>query len=143
MALVTNSLTSNSALSASLVNRHSQSTCRQWYRAHGTAPGSAPSSRKSRNGHPDRTRGPPGQEGGTGTLPKEVTEAVPVTAQARLTQPSGLTSAAKVSPSLTVGVGQQPIHGESDATAMQAFRSADLQLGGGHLDPAVVHSISS
>ena len=37
-----------------------------------------------------------------------------------------------VSPSLP------PVHDESDATTMQAFRAADLQLGGGHLYPTVV-----
>jgi tetratricopeptide (TPR) repeat protein len=71
-------------------------------------------------------------------LPRAAAEAAPVTAQARLMQPSNFPGGAKVSPSLAPVMGQQPVHGESDATAMQAFRAADLQLGGGHLYPTVV-----
>jgi len=65
-------------------------------------------------------------------LPRAVAEAVPVTAQARTTAPSSSLEPTMVPPSLP------PVHSESDATAMQAFRAADLQLGGGHLYPTVV-----
>ena len=71
-------------------------------------------------------------------LPRAAAEAAPVTAPARPTQPSSSLRPAKASPSWVFEVGQQPVHGESDATAMQAFRAADLQLGGGHLYPTVV-----
>ena len=51
IALVTSSLTSSSALSDRSVSHHSRSTSLEWYRAHGTAPGSEPNSRKSHSCH--------------------------------------------------------------------------------------------
>ena len=71
-------------------------------------------------------------------LPKAAAEAAPATAQASPAQPSSSPSPVMISASITSAAGQPPVHGESDATAMQAFRAADLQVGGGHLYPAVV-----
>ena len=58
MALVISSATSSSAFSLSRASPHSRSTCRVCSRAHGTAPGSGPSSRVSWSGHGPGTTGP-------------------------------------------------------------------------------------
>jgi hypothetical protein len=67
MALVVSSLIRSSVFSASKAGRHSHNTCREWYRAHGTALDSAPNSMKSRSGQPEAKDVPSGKEGGSGT----------------------------------------------------------------------------
>src|ERR1039457_893904 len=51
IALVISSDTTSSVLSVSAASPHSHSSCRACRRAHGTAPGSAPNSRKLWSGH--------------------------------------------------------------------------------------------
>src|SRR5450755_2174655 len=66
-ALVVSSETTCSAWLLSGVSAHSQRICRVCRRAEGTAPGSAPSSRKSCTGHPAARFVPRSWPGGTGT----------------------------------------------------------------------------
>jgi tetratricopeptide (TPR) repeat protein len=76
-------------------------------------------------------------------LPRVVTGVTPAAAEAKQTRPSNSLSPTQPSPPMPFAAGQRPAHSESDATAMQAFRAADLQLGGGHLYPTVVHYLQA
>lgn len=71
-------------------------------------------------------------------LPGAEAETMPGAPPARPMQPSSTPGPADAVPFWPCRVGQPPVHGESDTTAMQAFRAADLQVGGGHLYPTVV-----
>ncbi|HUY47422.1 MAG TPA: hypothetical protein VMV92_17110 [Streptosporangiaceae bacterium] len=56
---------------------------------------------------------------------------------------SGSLNPALASSVVSANAAWQPTAGGSDAAAMQAFRSADLQVGGGHLYPTVVNYLQT